>query len=413
MANDSEKGSSKPEAAIPAKRLSTTAPPVANNNNNNATSDGSKKSNGMTRLTPARDLTLGGRGTSRKVFAPNLNAVRNKNTNVKTSKDFTQSRGRGRGARGAAGAARGRGAGGTGNSSLIQTTGVFSEGAGAVHLRKPSSGGGGSYARGGDEVTVSRKRTIGKDERTADQRVQDLISDDDVESASDDEMGGDKTELNYKPIMLKEGLWLSEKQVVKQEPQSIPSTNTDAAALPQQLESLFVHETPAQYGRYPRSIEAFLSTSQSPQLFVMQLPNVLPCVADDADDAPPAKAPADASTSTEQANSPMPATSTAANGPKPSVLQQLEEGQIGKILRYRSGRVKLLLGDTLFDLDLGLESGFLQELMSISCNREQRSGDMINLGHIQAKLKATPDWEHLFEQQAREERKRQPTPAAT
>lgn len=36
--------------------------------------------------------------------------------------------------------------------------------------------------------------------------------------------------------------------------------------------------------------------------------------------------------------------------------------------------------------------------MSISCNREERSGNMINLGPIQAKITATPDWEQLLKQ---------------
>jgi len=130
---------------------------------------------------------------------------------VKTSKDFTQPRGgRGRGARGA-GAARGRGGagGGGGNSSLIQTTGVFSEGAGAVHLRKSSSGGS-AYARAGEEVAVSRKRTDRKDDKFQDQRVRELIGEasDDDEAASDNETDHDKTDLNYKPIMLSEGSWL-------------------------------------------------------------------------------------------------------------------------------------------------------------------------------------------------------------
>lgn len=80
---------------MPAKRASTTtAQPVPNvnsntKNNNNATTPlatvppANSASNGMSRLTPARDLTLGGRGAgapTKKVFAPNLNAVRNKNT---------------------------------------------------------------------------------------------------------------------------------------------------------------------------------------------------------------------------------------------------------------------------------------------------------------------------------------------
>jgi DNA-directed RNA polymerase III subunit RPC4 len=77
-------------------------------------------------------------------------------------------------------------------------------------------------------------------------------------------------------------------------------------------------------------------------------------------------------------------------------LNHLQEGQIGKILRYKSGKTKLILGDTHYDVDLGMEAGFLQDLMSIDTNREQRNGDMIKLGEINAKLNATPDWEHLF-----------------
>lgn len=83
---------------MPAKRAPTTmAQPVSSvntnsKNNSNATTTATplatvppvnNSSNGMSRLTPARDLTLGGRGAgaaNKKVFAPNLNAVRNKNT---------------------------------------------------------------------------------------------------------------------------------------------------------------------------------------------------------------------------------------------------------------------------------------------------------------------------------------------
>lgn len=130
--------------------------------------------------------------------------------NVKTSKDFTQPRGgRGRGARGA-GASRGRGGAGGSNSSLIQTTGVFSEGAGAVHIRKSSSGGS-AYARAGEEVAVSRKRTDRKDDKFQDQRVRELIGEasDDDEPDSENETELDKTELTYKPIMLGEGYYIN------------------------------------------------------------------------------------------------------------------------------------------------------------------------------------------------------------
>jgi len=80
--------------AMPAKRMTATTATASSisgasgsTTNSNGPSGGGTRPletlNGMTRLTPARDLTLGGRGAgaaSKKVFAPNLNAVRNKNS---------------------------------------------------------------------------------------------------------------------------------------------------------------------------------------------------------------------------------------------------------------------------------------------------------------------------------------------
>ncbi|KAH8373452.1 hypothetical protein KR009_007300 [Drosophila setifemur] len=396
---------------MPAKRMTATtatisAPGGSTNNNSVATAGGTRSLetlNGMTRLTPARDLTLGGRGaggTNKKVFAPNLNAVRNKNSNVKTSKDTTQPRGGRRGGRGnGAGAARGRGgAVSGGNSTLIQTQGLFSEGAGDGHLRR-STGNGSAYARAGDEVAVARKRTDRKDDKAQAMRVKELLGESDVsdvDEPSDDEEN--KTEIALKPILLKEGMLFSQfNEIVCYKIFCI----LDSLAVAQHLQLLHVvahvpnmEEPPLQYGRYPRSIGNFLDSSQS-QIFLMQLPDVLPCVGDEAEEPeqakgdPAAGGPAEASTSADESSS----------GLKGSVFRHLEEGQIGKILRYRSGRVKLQLGDTRFDLDMGLDPGYLQELMSVTANREQRSGNMINLGPIQAKVKATPDWEHLFKQQ--------------
>ncbi|EDV51889.1 DNA-directed RNA polymerase III subunit RPC4 [Drosophila erecta] len=375
--------------------------------------------NGMTRLTPARDLTLGGRGAgtaSKKVFAPNLNAVRNKNANVKTSKDTTQPRSGRRGGRGnGTGATRGRGgnSAGGGNSTLIQTQGLFSEGAGDVHVRR-STGNGTAYARGGEEVAVTRKRVDRKDDKGQAERIKELLGESEASGGELSEEEANKTEMALRPILLKEGLWVTQKTpIAKQENASSTSTQKDTLAVAQHLQQLHVaaqtaslEEPPLQYGRYPRTIGNFLDSSES-QIFLMQLPDVLPCVGDDSEEPIPPKGDHQATGEAEPAS---PA-AKCSNGPKGSILRQLEEGQIGKILRYKSGRVKLQLGDTRFDLDMGLDPGFLQELMSVTANREQRSGNMINLGPIQAKLKATPDWVHLFQQQEAASKRTNPVPS--
>lgn len=133
--------------------------------------------------------------------------------------------------------------------------------------------------------------------------------------------------------------------------------------------------------RYPVDINELISRTKA-QLLLLQLPDSLPCVGDEDDE--PAK-PKEEGGGEEEPE------------PKRTYLRHLNDGQIGKLVRYKSGKCKLLLGDTSFNVELGMESGFLQDLMSVTTNREERSGNMINLGPIHAKLSATPDWEFLLE----------------
>lgn len=59
---------------------------------------------------------------------------------MKTSRDTTANRGRGRGGRGDRGKSDRGGRGGRGGkNSLVQTSGLFSEGSGETHLRKSSA----------------------------------------------------------------------------------------------------------------------------------------------------------------------------------------------------------------------------------------------------------------------------------
>ncbi|XP_054733454.1 DNA-directed RNA polymerase III subunit RPC4 isoform X2 [Anastrepha obliqua] len=351
----------------------------------------------LSSLKPARDLTLGGRGgaananAAKKVFTPNLNVVRNKNTNVKTSKDTTvRGRGAGRGGRGGRGSARGGrgGAAGGANSSLIQTTGVFSEGAGAVNIRKPSSGGSSFGGRSTDDAPSQMRRpTIIKSEKLKkidlkadDEHIRELLGDSD-----EDDFGDEKTDLEQIPVKLNEK----------------PAVN-----IAQQIQSLVKEQqrTNSALARYPASIGELLDLPQS-QLFLLQLPDALPCEDDVEEIAEKTLHEKNAATDTPSTSQNPPA---AKPPPKRMSLKEMEEGKIGKLLRYKSGKVKLVFGNTYYDLGMGMETGFLQDLMSINTNREERSGNMINLGAIQAKITATPDWEHLMEQ---EERRQRPKPA--
>jgi DNA-directed RNA polymerase III subunit RPC4 len=77
-------------------------------------------------------------------------------------------------------------------------------------------------------------------------------------------------------------------------------------------------------------------------------------------------------------------------------LEHLEEGLVGKLVRYRSGKTKLVLGDIVYDMDAGLTSNFQQHAVTINANSTERSASVFSLGTINAKFNVTPDWIHLF-----------------
>lgn len=77
-------------------------------------------------------------------------------------------------------------------------------------------------------------------------------------------------------------------------------------------------------------------------------------------------------------------------------LTDIEDGLIGKMVKYASGKRKIILGDTVFDIDMGMEPGFLQEVVSITSNDDERSASMVSLGKVAANLVISPDWNKLI-----------------
>lgn len=137
---------------------------------------------------------------------------------------------------------------------------------------------------------------------------------------------------------------------------------------------------------YPESLSSFFDR-KTPQLFLIQLPDTLPGQGNEI--------------VTTKKNDDSSTAETNGEGEEDQKnfcsLRGLQEGLIGKFIRYKSGKTKLVLGNTRFDVDLGLNPGFLQEVMSVRTNSHERNGDMVNLGKISAKMNVSPDWEHLFQ----------------
>lgn len=73
-------------------------------------------------------------------------------------------------------------------------------------------------------------------------------------------------------------------------------------------------------------------------------------------------------------------------------INVLLSAQIGKMLVYESGAVKMQLGDVLFDVLLGTEAAFRQEIAAV--NTDDRA--CVFLGSVQQRAVACPDINHLL-----------------
>lgn len=81
-------------------------------------------------------------------------------------------------------------------------------------------------------------------------------------------------------------------------------------------------------------------------------------------------------------------------------LADLTEGQVGKLLIRKSGKVQLLLGKVTLDVTVGTTCSFLQELVSVGLG-DSRTGEMTVLGHVKHKLVCSPDFESLLDHKHR------------
>uniref|UniRef100_A0A1B0DJ93 Uncharacterized protein n=2 Tax=Phlebotomus papatasi TaxID=29031 RepID=A0A1B0DJ93_PHLPP len=201
-----------------------------------------------------RDLTLGGPGpgktarggSNKKIYTPNLNAVRHKNTDVKTSRDtqhkkMTKSPQRERGGK----VAMNRG-------NLVQTMGVFSEGT-AKSAKRHSESRYSSSER--ESLSLSRRSSASKKDTTqpvhGGRVIRDILDSSDEDDCTMDE---DAT----MPVMLQADETISNAPTVST---TIPfntklKSDPDGAKTPQSLEEIF--------------------GSKSSQLFLLQLPDTLP-----------------------------------------------------------------------------------------------------------------------------------------
>lgn len=74
-------------------------------------------------------------------------------------------------------------------------------------------------------------------------------------------------------------------------------------------------------------------------------------------------------------------------------LATINSGKIGKIIVYKSGKVKMKIGDRLFDVSTGLPCNFLQEVVAIDPDRQK----LYQLGELQRRMVCYPDVADLLD----------------
>lgn len=76
-------------------------------------------------------------------------------------------------------------------------------------------------------------------------------------------------------------------------------------------------------------------------------------------------------------------------------LEDMPEGQIGKLVVYKSGKMKMKLGNILLDVNQGMQSSFLENIMVIDHESEDTK-KAIELGHIVQKFVCAPNMDALL-----------------
>ncbi|KAI8874972.1 hypothetical protein K501DRAFT_203573, partial [Backusella circina FSU 941] len=76
-------------------------------------------------------------------------------------------------------------------------------------------------------------------------------------------------------------------------------------------------------------------------------------------------------------------------------LQDMPEGQVGKLVVYKSGKMKMKFGNLLLDVIQGMHSSFLENVMVVDHESEDTK-KVIELGHIVEKFVCIPNMDALL-----------------
>ncbi|KAM6331339.1 DNA-directed RNA polymerase III subunit RPC4 isoform 1-T2 [Alca torda] len=352
----------------------------------------------------SRDLTLG--GVKKKTFTPNIISRKIKEepredvTVKKEKKERERDRQRD-------GHGRGRG-----RPEVIQSHSIFEQGPAEMMKKKA-----GSWDKTVDmsDFGPSHIINIKKEKRETDEETKQILRMLQKDDFLDDP--GLKNDIRNKPVQLPlaHSGWLFKEEATEQEDAQpwLPSPKEEKMELDPPVK---VKEEPCDEEHPPRALQSKgpppgfprdvsvaellqgLSLAGEEELLFLQLPDTLP-------GQPPTHNAKPIKTELQNEEGQVVVvkqekSQEARQAENTCTLADLPEGQVGKLLIRKSGKVQLVLGKVTLDVTMGTPCSFLQELVSVGIG-DNRMGEMIVLGHVKHKLVCSPDFEALLEHRHR------------
>lgn len=315
----------------------------------------------------------------------------------------------GRGARGRGGRGRGRGRG----LIMVDTStasGIFSLGPSAVSRGRPGfGGGGGGFASYGGDVGNRQENDNGNS---------------DMIEMFTSNVGGDtpvtfkhvsNSESDIDPVTLHQKMhkipWMTVKveKKTKVKEENVDAMDIEQSTVPEEqpeedeedveLPKLYIDsDSPAQ-NIFALDQKHRLVCVAEEELLQFQLPTVLPKfqkvkIEDDVDMLNEVKT---ETLEGESTNSLPPAAkkSTLVEAMANLELEDMPNGEIGKLIVYKSGKMKMKFGNILMDVQQGTQSTFLENIMVVDHESEETK-KAIELGHIVQKFVCVPSIESLL-----------------
>ncbi|KAM9516593.1 DNA-directed RNA polymerase III subunit RPC4 isoform 1-T2 [Guaruba guarouba] len=349
----------------------------------------------------SRDLTLG--GVKKKTFTPNIISRKIKeepreDTSVKKEKKERERQRDGHG--------RGRG-----RPAVIQSHSIFEQGPAEMMKKKA-----GSWDKTVDmsDFGPSHIINIKKEKRETDEETKQILRMLQKDDFLDDP--GLKNDIRNKPVQLPlaHSGWLFREESAEQEDAEpwLPGPKEEKMEL--DPAAVKVKEEPCDEDpprpapssappSFPRDVSVSellqrLRLSAEEELLFLQLPDTLPGQPPSHDTKPPR-----AELHSEDGQVLLvkqEKSQELKQAENTCTLSDLPEGQVGKLLVRKSGKVQLVLGKVTLDVTMGTPCSFLQELVSVGIG-DSRTGEMIVLGHVKHKLVCSPDFEALLEHRHR------------